>query len=458
MTSQHIVFRPRAIPAVRPSAGRAHSRSRGRILCFGHVMPYPPHAGNAYRIQMLVRWLMSEGWDVLLVACPQRVPTESEIIAAAEIYPNLVVCCHDGTVWHSAEDVAQVIDGLAGRRASGIPSLLRERETAEHRVVGLTRVFCPDILVELLRRLDRSWRPDVHLAEYVFMTRAFPALRRCPPKIIDTLDAYSTIPAKLGPDGLAAGPAMTEAEEGTLLRRGDAIIAIQPEEANLFSRLAPASKVVTVGVDFSVPTTVVEASHPTVLVVGYDNLLNARGLQDFLRLAWPEIRRKVPAAELRIAGLVGRAVTCPPDGVRVLGAMEDLGPEYRNARVVINPTDGGTGLKIKTIEALSQMRPVVAWPSGVEGVATKMRSLCRIANSWDEFAAHVVTLLTEPLPGTVLDAHRKAVSDLVSPAAVYAPLREVLAEFEGLRTRFMLARFWRSVRYGLGRAFRRLAA
>jgi len=418
-------------------------------------MPFPPYAGNAYRIQRIVQWLTSEGWDILVVACPQRVPSESEIRAAAEVFPNLVVCCHDGVVWHSAADVDQVIEGLAGQTASGIPSLLGEDRTPGSRLIGLTRPFCPDILVELLRQIDRVWRPDIHLAEYVFMTRSFPLLRSRPPKIINAHDAYSTMRAKLGPDGLSDGPSMSEDEEGQLLRRADAIIAIQPDEARLFSRLAPQSKVVTVGVDFAVPAEVPDVSAPTVLVVGYDNLLNVRGLQDFLRLAWPRIRERVPAAQLRIAGLVGGAIANPPEGVRVLGAVANLDAEYQGAGVVINPTVGGTGLKIKTVEALSQLRPVVTWASGVDGMAPQMRALCRIASDWDEFAAHVVALLKEPIDGTVREMQRRAVCGEVSPEAVYAPLRDLLAGFEGpRRVWFMLARCWRSIRYGLGRMLR----
>ena len=48
--------------------------------------------------------------------------------------------------------------------------------------------------------------------------------------------------------------------------------------------------------------------------------------------------------------------------------MEDLGPFYDECSVIINPCLAGSGLKIKSVEALSYGKPLVTTPKGAEGL------------------------------------------------------------------------------------------
>jgi glycosyltransferase involved in cell wall biosynthesis len=61
--------------------------------------------------------------------------------------------------------------------------------------------------------------------------------------------------------------------------------------------------------------------------------------------------------------------------------------------VVINPTVAGTGLKIKSVQALAHGKPLVAWPNGVEGLNYDGEAPFRECRSWQEFAGAVVSLL-----------------------------------------------------------------
>ncbi len=51
-----------------------------------------------------------------------------------------------------------------------------------------------------------------------------------------------------------------------------------------------------------------------------------------------------------------------------LGRVEDPGAVYANARLVLLPTIGGTGLSIKTVEALSSGLPLIATPQALRGM------------------------------------------------------------------------------------------
>jgi hypothetical protein len=112
--------------------------------------------------------------------------------------------------------------------------------------------------------------------------------------------------------------------------------------------------------------------------------------------------------------------------VRILGRVEDVGTAYAQARVVINPAVAGTGLKIKTAEALCHFRPVVAWPSGVEGIVPESRGMCHVANDWFDFAQQVIRLLRDGSQAQDFAQRRQDMNRHFAADHVYAPLAEAL--------------------------------
>jgi len=428
-----MAFKHQAVAPLTPALAAALPRSHGRrVLCVGHVLPYPPRAGNEYRIHRMLAWFAHQGWDVLLVVCPlpHEMPSESQMGSAAAAYPNLLVCDRAGTLYHRLPEDSRLLDGLQLGVTPDIPALLREDDggdPAQARLLGLLRTFCPDVLVELLLHLQNKFRPDLLLAEYVFMTRPFPLLPPGLKTAIDTIDVFSTKASKVERYGLSDGLALSEPEEAALLRRADILIAIQPEEARDLARLAPNRTVVSVGVDFTVPRTAhTVPPGATVLLVASGNPMNVKGLTDFLAYCWPRVCRDVPDAELLVAGAVGDEVHQAPANVRILGRVEELGPLYAAARVVINPAVAGTGLKIKTVEALGHLRPVVCWPSGADGLAEEARAFCHVAADWFSFAAHVTRLLADDEEASAIEHAGVRLEHAFSPDVVYAPLAEAL--------------------------------
>ena len=128
------------------------------------------------------------------------------------------------------------------------------------------------------------------------------------------------------------------------------------------------------------------------LFVGSSNPYNVQALEWFLDRVFPRIRREIPDAELAIAGPVGRERTWP-NGTSVLGAQESLAAAYADATVVINPALFGTGLAIKTIEALSYGKPVVATPAGIRGLEGDFHGALLLAKTPDAFVEQVLELL-----------------------------------------------------------------
>jgi glycosyltransferase involved in cell wall biosynthesis len=219
-------------------------------------------------------------------------------------------------------------------------------------------------------------------------------------------------------------------EERAYLLNVDVVIAIQAEEAEQFRALVPERKVVTVGVDYEVVTqrqTGDEISGNIVLVVGSNYPANLAGLKDFCEHAWPLVCKEYPAAELWVAGKIGEAVSKKVPQMRVLGWVENLQALYRQSAVVINPTLTGTGLKIKTIEALCNGKPLVATPNAVEGVVFGGEAPFMVCDNWPEFAGSIVSLLRSDVRRVALqEAALRYALEQFATSRVYGELADIL--------------------------------
>jgi hypothetical protein len=91
-------------------------------------------------------------------------------------------------------------------------------------------------------------------------------------------------------------------------------------------------------------------------------------------------------------------------------------------RVVINPVFAGTGAKIKTVEALSHLRPIVTWPTGVEGLPADIVTLCDTVHDWFEFGARVTARLSTEHDEAFSADDCRRITEATSPQNVYAEL------------------------------------
>ena len=166
-------------------------------------------------------------------------------------------------------------------------------------------------MIATVLHLQQWLGPHVLQVEYIWMTRLLPLVRADVLKVIDTHDVFSSIEQKVRMFGVR-DVIVDPREEAERLRRADLIIAIQDEERQELQRLAPGIPVVTAGVDFDVVADAAGSIAGRILFVASGNPRNCKGLTDFVRLAWPRIRRRVPDAELVVVGGVAAAVAGRP--------------------------------------------------------------------------------------------------------------------------------------------------
>lgn len=186
--------------------------------------------------------------------------------------------------------------------------------------------------------------------------------------------------------------ALKKEDEAKGLARADWVIAIQEEEEAFFRNIVPESHHCTIGENMP-KTGAYLAEGRDVLFLGSYYVVNREGVNYFIKNIWPKVKAKVPDARFKIAGSICKHVPDSDDYIK-LGFVDDVGECYRSSRVVINPVHYGTGLNIKTIEALSYAKPLVSYEVGVRGLKSE-RPIALVAADDDGYAEAVIKLLTD---------------------------------------------------------------
>jgi glycosyltransferase involved in cell wall biosynthesis len=126
---------------------------------------------------------------------------------------------------------------------------------------------------------------------------------------------------------------------------------------------------------------------------------NVEAVLDFCSAILPLIRRQHPDFTLLIAGRVAEPLALLHrawPGVEFAGYLPDPASFYESVRLVVVPLLSGTGISIKTIEALQHGKPVVSTTVGARGVnRNRDDGLLEIADAPEDFAERVSSLLSK---------------------------------------------------------------
>lgn len=107
-------------------------------------------------------------------------------------------------------------------------------------------------------------------------------------------------------------------------------------------------------------------SDPFLLFVGTNFFANYEGLSRFITNVAPKINCKV-----KVVGNIKDAFSSNhimPDKIEFVGRVDNLDEYYLNASAVIAPIFSGSGLKTKTVEAISYGKTVIGYPEAFEGI------------------------------------------------------------------------------------------
>lgn len=190
-------------------------------------------------------------------------------------------------------------------------------------------------------------------------------------------------------------------EEIGLLRYCDEIIYISNDERMFFSRFLPDKKSVFLPHFLNARQVPCAEKEYDCLFVGSQNFHNKNSLVWFFRDVYPLLKSKISVA---VCGKVcdvfkeeypGLYETMRKNRVTFIRYAENLDDVFAKTKISIVPMVSGTGLKIKTVEAMAYGLPVVTTSLGVDGVADKNMCACLVEDTAEGFAAKIDLLLND---------------------------------------------------------------
>jgi glycosyltransferase involved in cell wall biosynthesis len=315
-----------------------------------------------------------------------------------------------------------------------------------------TRMFTPPAMRRWFNETVEQFAPDVIVMNYAHWDRLIDHARlNSVLRIIDTIDLISLnkemqnairkwLPKPLSnkgvPDELlredffdtqhvSASPA-----EFRIYDRYNYCIAIAATEAETIRRNTRRTRVVLLPMTQEPRFIANRYDGPALFPVG-PNLFNTQGYLCFVNRILPQVLRSAPSFRLKVTGYYENIIPSEAvDGVEFVGFLPSLQEAYEAAPFAICPVFGGTGQQVKIIEALAHGVPVVAFKSAAERSPLLHNVNGLVAETSEEFAAHVVTLwndrdlcrrLGETARSTVADGFSrdtllKGLEEMVGPA------------------------------------------
>lgn len=170
------------------------------------------------------------------------------------------------------------------------------------------------------------------------------------------------------------------------------VFCINEEELRFFSRLAKKPEFFYIPHFMKLPEIHREEPGYDICLVASDNPHNIKGIEWFYREVMPLLPEKLHYLIVgKITGHLPRLL----ENVRVIPFAEDLRKIYGSSKIAICPLLGGTGMKIKVVEALSYGLPVVSTSFGVTGFPDKSNNGCLVADEPQTFAAYLSKLVSD---------------------------------------------------------------
>jgi len=238
------------------------------------------------------------------------------------------------------------------------------------------------------RRVVEQLDPFAVIVEYIWLA---PCLDEVGNDALKLIDAHGVVHVRN--DFVFHRKILCEKwREIELLSRADVIIAIQKNDVDAFRKMVPERKVILVHHHSDVKKLEVAGEEETFAVIGDNHPPNLHALSWFLEKVWPIITRERPKAVFLVYGRMAESAPASL-AIRPVGFVHDLEEAYRFARVMINPIQLGTGLKVKTVEALCYGKTLVTTSCGADGLEEGAGSAFIMEDDPAAFGRAVVRLL-----------------------------------------------------------------
>lgn len=369
-----------------------------RLLFLTPQLPYPPHQGTTLRNFNIIKQLAARHEIHLLsFGAPEelRASPLNDICARIEIAPTPA----RGTVQRTVETFFHPLPDMARRLHS--PALSEKLETLlavnQYDAVQIEGIEMANAWMQAKRSTFSVQRAgtvfDDHNAEWTLQKTAFDTDRKSPKRLHAAL--YSRIQC-----------GKLRRFERDVCLAADAVVAVSRQDADALARLDARIKpfVIPNGVDceYYVPSGEVCAKPLAELSIVFTGKMDFRPNIDacvwFADQILPLVRQEIPLAHVSFVGQKpSAAVSALRDrpGVEVTGFVPDTRPYIADAAVFAVPLRMGSGTRLKVLEAMAMGKAIVSTSFGVSGIEYENGRDVLVADTPQEFAAGLASLLRD---------------------------------------------------------------
>jgi GT2 family glycosyltransferase/glycosyltransferase involved in cell wall biosynthesis len=372
----------RAERAVPPSALARRRKGRLNILYFSPFPSHPSNHGNHANIQQFARHFQSFGHKVHFALLQSQMYTRQDEEAMFEAWDSLDILPNSHPLL--ADGSAIPFDG-----------------------------WYEDGLGERIRVLCDRYDIDVVFCSYVFQSKLLEYVPSYILTVIDTHDKMGDRYEMLRSNGQPLEFfSCTQQEEGAYLRRADVVVARRQEEAQYFDSVTGRNS--TIVIPYFEDPHYLDLRFNALRHVGIVASANQINLA-CVRECVAAIERRLAGApcpfEMHIAGQVGVMVSHLPAAeaaifrkpwVRLHGFVPDIAKFYCEMDLVVSPVTMGTGINIKTVQAMAYGMPLLTTLCGSKGIETGDPMHCHV--DLDALSESLLTILKNPSALTRLAA------------------------------------------------------
>ena len=195
-----------------------------------------------------------------------------------------------------------------------------------------------------------------------------------------------------------------EAAERRYLRLADRVLAVSETDRDAFATFLDFEKltVIPTGVDveYFQPLPGEETANSLVFTGSMDWLPNEDAIFYFADTILPLMREHSPEVFLDVVGRNPsrklQALAESEKSIRLTGWVDDIRPFVGRGSVCIVPLRIGGGTRLKIFEAMAMGKAVVSTSVGAEGLAVRSGENIVLADSPNDFAQAVISLLRDP--------------------------------------------------------------
>ncbi len=186
------------------------------------------------------------------------------------------------------------------------------------------------------------------------------------------------------------------------IQKFDRLVCIAETDEMVLQQFTNHNKIETIPGGFIIKEADLKIQTPTANAIYHigsmEWLPNQQAMEWFHNFVWPKVIQQLPLAQFFMAGknMPEAYQSWATANFKVMGEVEDAHAFAADKAILIVPLQSGSGIRMKTIEAMLMGKAVVTTSIGAQGLPIKNHEHCVIADAAEDFAKAIIDLLNNP--------------------------------------------------------------